>query len=428
MTTPLAARLRRTAFAMTALIASAAISTATKTAAEPLRVLADIAPVGSLAAMVMGDLGAPQVLVPAGASAHTLSLRPSQARAVQQADLVIWVGPAMAPWLGEALESLAPQGRALALMEAQGTHLLPARAAIAFEAGHEGGEADRDDHEAHEGHDLEADGHEAHDHEEHDKEGHANEGHDHEDHHEDHKEAHSAAHEEEHEKEHETEHGRAGHDTHDTHDAQHDDHADHDTHDEHEDEHEEGHDDHAAAQDHHDHDHGSGEDPHVWLDPKNAVLWLDVIAAAMAEADPDNAAQYRRNAKAGQAQITEAAAQARAQLDAAARVPILAFHDAYQYFERAFDLNVIGAVSLSDASDPGPARIAALRDLVRARAVRCAITEPQFAARRLDLVLEGRDVRRVEVDPMGYDLAQGAGLYPALILAMAERLARCAAP
>ncbi|MGH1457580.1 MAG: zinc ABC transporter substrate-binding protein [Paracoccaceae bacterium] len=393
MITPLAARLRRTVFAMATLLGAAAILTAPKAAAEPLRVVADIAPVGSLAAMVMGDLGAPQVLVSAGASAHALSLRPSQARALQQADLVIWIGPAMAPWLGEALESLAPQGRALALMQVQGTHLLPARAAISFEGGQEGREADRDDHEA--------DEHEAHDHDAH-ADTHEKEGHDH------------AAHEEEHGEEHGEEHRDAGHDAgHDApeaHDAQHDDHAAHE-----------------AAEDHHGHDHASGMDPHVWLDPQNAALWLDVIAAAMGEADPDNAAQYRRNATAGQAQIIAAAAQARAQLDAAARVPILAFHDAYQYFERAFDLNVIGAVSLSDASDPGPARIAALRDLVHARAVRCAITEPQFAARRLDLVLEGRDVRRVEVDPMGYDLPQGAELYPALILAMAERLARCGA-
>ncbi len=411
MITPLAARLRRTVFAMATLLGAAAILTAPKAAAEPLRVVADIAPVGSLAAMVMGDLGAPQVLVPAGASAHALSLRPSQARALQQADLVIWIGPAMAPWLGEALESLAPQGRALALMQVQGTHLLPARAAIAFEGGQEGGEADRDDHEAHEGHEHKAEEHEAEEHEAdehdaHDHDAHADthekEGHDH------------AAHEEEHGEEHGEEHRDAGHDAghdaHEAHDAQHDDHVAHE-----------------AAEDHHGHDHASGVDPHVWLDPQNAALWLDVIAVAMGEADPDNAAQYRRNATAGQAQIIAAAAQARAQLDAAARVPILAFHDAYQYFERAFDLNVIGAVSLSDASDPGPARIAALRDLVHARAVRCAITEPQFAARRLDLVLEGRDVRRVEVDPMGYDLPQGAALYPALILAMAERLARCAA-
>lgn len=401
MTMFVTARLRRTVFAMAALLGAAAILTAPKAAAEPLRVVADIAPVGSLAAMVMGDLGAPQVLVPAGASAHTLSLRPSQARAVQQADLVIWIGPAMAPWLGEALESLAPQGGALALMEAQGTHLLPARAAIAFDAGQEGGQAGRDDHEAHEGHEHEADEHDAHDHDAH-ADTHEKEGHDHA--------AHKDAHEEEHGEEHGDAHGDADHDAQEAHDAQHDDHAAHE-----------------AAVDHHGHDHASGVDPHVWLDPQNAALWLDVIAVAMGEADPDNAAQYRRNATAGQAQIIAAAAQARAQLDAAARVPILAFHDAYQYFERAFDLNVIGAVSLSDASDPGPARIAALRDLVHARAVRCAVTEPQFAARRLDLVLEGRDVRRVEVDPMGYNLPQGAALYPALILAMAERLARCGA-
>lgn len=389
MITPLAARLRRTVFAMATLLGAAAILTAPEAAAEPLRVVADIAPVASLAAMVMGDLGAPQVLVPAGASAHALSLRPSQARALQQADLVIWIGPAMAPWLGEALVSLAPKGHALALMEAQGTHLLPARATIAFDTRQEGGEGDVEGHD-HDAHDHDAHDHKDHDHDAHDHDAQGEGGHDHEAHHD--------------------AQGDESHDAHEAHEAH------------------EAHDAHEGEGDHHGHDHASGADPHVWLAPSNAAQWLDVIAAAMGEADPDNAAQYERNAKAGQAQIFEAAAQARARLDVAAQVPILAFHDAYQYFEKAFDLNVIGAVSLSDASDPGPARIAALRALVRARGVGCAITEPQFAARRLDLVLEGQDVRRIEVDPMGHDLPQGAALYPALILAMAESFARCGAP
>ena len=59
--------------------------------AETPQVATDIAPIHSLVAMVMGDLGTPDLIVTPGASPHTYALRPSQARALQNADLVVGV-------------------------------------------------------------------------------------------------------------------------------------------------------------------------------------------------------------------------------------------------------------------------------------------------------------------------------------------------
>ena len=64
--------------------------TAPAMAAVP-QVVTDIPAVGSLVAQVMGDLGAPEVLLDQGANAHNYQLRPSQARALQSADLVFWI-------------------------------------------------------------------------------------------------------------------------------------------------------------------------------------------------------------------------------------------------------------------------------------------------------------------------------------------------
>ena len=66
---------------------------------EPPKVLTDIAPVHSLVAQVMGDLGEPELLLQASDEIHHLQLRPSQARAIARADVVIWVGPGLEPWL-----------------------------------------------------------------------------------------------------------------------------------------------------------------------------------------------------------------------------------------------------------------------------------------------------------------------------------------
>jgi zinc transport system substrate-binding protein len=84
-------------------------------AAAAPRVVADIAPLHSLTARVAEGATAPTLLLPAEISPHDRALRPSQARMLQDADLVIWTGPALSPWLGEALENLAPEAAHLAL-------------------------------------------------------------------------------------------------------------------------------------------------------------------------------------------------------------------------------------------------------------------------------------------------------------------------
>ena len=102
---------------------------ATPLTADALRVVADIPPLHSLTAQVMGDLGTPELLTPAGTSPHNHALRPSEAARLQNADLLVWVGPLMSPWLGNAKAEMAPDAASIALMETQGTLLLDKRGA-----------------------------------------------------------------------------------------------------------------------------------------------------------------------------------------------------------------------------------------------------------------------------------------------------------
>ena len=85
--------------------------------AEVPRVVTDFGPVQSLVSDVMGDLGAPQPLLTAGAGPHDFQLRPSQAAMLATADLVFWVGPELIPPLGDALTALAPQSQIVALLQ-----------------------------------------------------------------------------------------------------------------------------------------------------------------------------------------------------------------------------------------------------------------------------------------------------------------------
>ncbi len=89
--------------------------------AEAPKVVTDIAPVHSLVAMVMGDIAAPEVLLPQGADPHDFQLRPSQAQALSEAALVLWIGPELSPWLARGLDGLGAQARSVPLLAAEVT-------------------------------------------------------------------------------------------------------------------------------------------------------------------------------------------------------------------------------------------------------------------------------------------------------------------
>ena len=118
-------------FGMTACLAFA-VSTGLN--AEPLKVVATIAPVHSLAAAVMDGLGKPQLLVRAGSSEHTYSMRPSDARALNDADIVIRVSENLETFLNKPIASLSKKATIVTLAEIPGMTLLPPREGGTFEA------------------------------------------------------------------------------------------------------------------------------------------------------------------------------------------------------------------------------------------------------------------------------------------------------
>ena len=379
--------------------------------ADVPNVAVDIAPVHSLVARVMQGVGEPDLIIPAGASPHEYNLRPSEAEALQEADLVFWLGEDLTPWMESAVETLAEGATVTTLLEADGTVLLDFRESALFEA-HDHG--DHDDHDDHDHEDHADDDHDDHDHDDH--EDHAKDDdhdHDHDHDHDDH------AKDEDHDHDHEDHADSDGHDDHDHDD--HDDHADAKDHDDHD------HEDHAGHDDHDDHDghHHGAHDPHAWLSPENAGTWLNVIAAQLSAADPDNAGAYFANAAAGREELEALSAEVAQMLGPVRGGSFIVFHDAYQYFEDAFDFPASGAISIGDAADPSPARITEIQGRITEEGIDCVLAEPQFNPGIIETVLGGTDANTGVIDPLGSDLEPGVDLYPQVIRNMAKTLAEC---
>jgi zinc transport system substrate-binding protein len=358
--------------------------------ADVPRVVTDIAPVQSLVAQVMTGVGEADVLVGPTDSPHSFSLRPSKAAAVQQADLIVWIGASLTPQLDETFDALGDGAQILTLSMAEGVRLLDVREGDTFAAhDHDHGHEDHDDH-----------GDEDH----HDEDGHDDHAHD-EDHAEDkHAEGEDHAHEE--------------HDDHEEHAADKD--HDLDGHDDHE--------DHADHDDHHDDHHGEHAeelDPHLWLDPANGQVWLAAIAEALSALDPGNAATYAANAAEGIAALETQIADLTTTMAAVADTPFIVQHDAYQYFESRFGLAAAGTIADFEGEAPGPAHLAELREAIGSLDGVCLFTEYGTSPAFVATVTEGLPVRVSEVDPLGAKLAPGASLYPALIADMAGSMAGC---
>jgi zinc transport system substrate-binding protein len=93
----------------------------------------------------------------------------------------------------------------------------------------------------------------------------------------------------------------------------------------------------------------------------------------------------------------------------------IVFHDAYQYFEKAYNLKAVGSITLEPDESPSPKRIKEIRHKLIESEVKCVFREPQFSDRLVNVAIEGSSAKSGTLDPLGTDLMVGEGLYLELL-------------
>jgi zinc transport system substrate-binding protein len=335
-----------------------------------VKVVTSIKPLHSLATYLMNGVGKPDLIVDGFASPHGFSMKPSHAKMLQNADLVFWVGEDLESFLEKPLNSIAKKAEKIELMETKGLQVLKFRERNIFD--------EHDDHDDHDGHaKKKKDGHDDHD----DHDGHAKKKKD----------------------------GHDDHDDHDGHDKKkkdgHDDHDDHD-----------GHDDHEG--------HAHGEfDPHIWLDPINAKVILFEMSKHLIELDAKNESVYRDNLSKAYKEIDNLTKDVTAELNKS--VASIVFHDAYQYFEKRFNVNILGAFTVNTDVMPGAEQLAEIREIIEHDKVSCVFSEPQFNPDIIKAVAKDMNIKTGVVDPLGATLNPGKDLYFKLIRNMSASFKGC---
>ena len=209
------------------------------------------------------------------------------------------------------------------------------------------------------------------------------------------------------------------HDDHDEHGDEHDEHEEHEEHGDEHDEHEDEHDDHA----HHDgHNHGEF-DIHFWLDPEIAKTIVQIAAKEISEIDPANASKYEANAAKALTELDQLINDTRGKINKDATYVV--FHDAFQYFEQRFGIEVIGALTVNPEILPGAKQLAEIREVIEHEAVNCLFSEPQFNPTIAETIASDTGVKAAVLDPLGAELEPGKDLYFDLISDMASSFESC---
>ena len=217
-------------------------------------------------------------------------------------------------------------------------------------------------------------------------------------------------------------HDDHGHDDHDK-KEDHDSHAKKEDHDDHGKK--EDHDDHGKKEDHDDHErHAHGEfDPHIWLDPINAKVILNEMVEHLIENDPKNEAKYKSNLDEALKDIDKLTIDV--MTDLSNSVSSIVFHDAYQYFEKRFNVNILGAFTVNTDVMPGAEQLAEIREIIEHDKVACVFSEPQFNPDIIKAVAKDMKIKTGVIDPLGATLNPGKDLYFSLIKNMSASFKGC---
>jgi zinc transport system substrate-binding protein len=202
---------------------------------------------------------------------------------------------------------------------------------------------------------------------------------------------------------------------HDDHAKKEDDHDDHDDHDKKEDDHDD-HDGHEG--------HGHGEyDPHIWLDPINAKVILKEMTEHLIENDLKNASTYKSNLDKALNDIDKLNIDVMTELNES--TSSIVFHDAYQYFEKRFNVKILGAFTVNTDVMPGAEQLSEIREIIEHDKVKCIFSEPQFNPDIIKVVAKDMNIKTGVVDPLGATLNPGKDLYFDLIRNMSASFKGC---
>lgn len=170
-------------------------------------------------------------------------------------------------------------------------------------------------------------------------------------------------------------------------------------------------------------------DEHLWLYPDNAKIIVAAIEKKLSLLDPLNATKYSQNKKDFLIKLSEIDKKIKTKLNSFSSKKYLVFHDAYQYFEKAYNLQQPIVMNNNPSNSLSFKRILFIHDLIINEDIHCLFKEPQFNSKALNSLLTSKDLNgKLEIgilDPLGSDQDLGANGYISLLNNLAKEFYSC---
>jgi len=180
---------------------------------------------------------------------------------------------------------------------------------------------------------------------------------------------------------------------------------------------------------HHGHHHALNEnDPHIWLSVDNAIQLTRYISQKLILADPDNESIYLKNTASYLQRLEQLKITIQNIFEQQKPAPYLVFHDAYQYFEKEFHLQIMGTILLNPHVPLTPKGLKEVQSLLTKHNIQCIFYEPEFGQQPLRPILARSGVTLLELDPLGARQVKGKACYEQTMQQLAVQLLRCEKP
>ena len=149
---------------------------------------------------------------------------------------------------------------------------------------------------------------------------------------------------------------------------------------------------------------GPGGNPHIWLDPQNAIVQVSHIRDALIRADPAHADNYRANAERYVNELRTLDQEIADEVATWSKREFIAFHPAWVYFARRYGLKQAAVIEVTPGREPSPAEVARIIETAKRIGAKAIFAEPQFSTKAAQTLAEETGTRVLFLDPLGSSL------------------------
>ena len=143
-----------------------------------------------------------------------------------------------------------------------------------------------------------------------------------------------------------------------------------------------------------------GDNPHLWVSISNAIIQVGNIGDQLSLLDPTNATKYKENTNEYIKKLGAQRDKMHLALDGLKNRDIITFHDAFPYFAKEFNMNIVALIESKPGSEPSAKEMSEIIDKVKSLKVKAILAEPQYSPKAANTISAETGSKVYTLDPV----------------------------